>query len=455
MGPLPSLLVAVFLSLSAEPNPILKDIDLTGVRTFERAEVLSVVRPFLGRELTEDLLEAAIGRILAYYEERGLPLASVSPLSYRELEDGTEVHLEVREGPLVRPGSVRVSGNSRTRSWVIRRFFPTEKTVFRRSDFERGRLALEREGLVRVSGYDFIEDQGGLHLLLHVTEQAANRLFGALIYNPKEETFQGQLALDARNLLGTGRSLEVDWRRLRLEEQILTVEYREPWLFGSDLALLLDLQYEFRESLYTKEEAAVGVELNLFALKAAFLARYGRYSDRSSDERVSRAVSEARVTGRFGEFPVQTEVSADVQISTVLQKARISVGLIRPLPGPLYVHLRAGGMLSESPNDLLTYDLHPLGGLKDVRGYEEGQFLVERAAFGGLALGVRFGRQTALFVFQDVAYAEFGDREESLRGRGIGLTGRVLQGTLTLSYAVAKGEDPLRGKVHVGVETFF
>ncbi len=118
----------------------------------------------------------------------------------------------------------------------------------------------------------------------------------------------------------------------------------------------------------------------------------------------------------------------------------------------------------ETPEDSLPrYDLFAVGGAASLRGYREEQFLTP----GAFVLQVEWrwlqdDRGSALYLFDDLGFIS--PREgRSLRdtfhtflmGTGVGVRQASKLGVLGVEYGVAKGENPLDGRIHLRVDAVF
>ncbi len=159
-----------------------------------------------------------------------------------------EVRVVIREGGLVRLGSILVAGNQDTDRQVVLREFrklpgeafdPLRLAEARRRMYERGLFT--RVEFVPVSGIE----EGVTDLLVRVDERR-NVQFGVGAGYDSEERARGFVELSDGNLFGTARSAKVRYK-------VSTVGYRvdlfygEPFIFGTVRDATLNLYRQFSE----------------------------------------------------------------------------------------------------------------------------------------------------------------------------------------------------------------
>ena len=144
----------------------------------------------------------------------------------------------------------------------------------------------------------------------------------------------------------------------------------------------------------------------------------------------------------------------------------------RPTPGlsPSRSPLAGGGpgpvrlLFLDSPEDTLPrYDLFAVGGATSLRGYREEQYLTPAAGILQVEWRWLQGEDgSALYLFTDAAFIsprqgrDQRDRFDTfLLGTGVGVRQASRLGILGVEYGVAKGENPLDGRVHLRLDTVF
>lgn len=114
--------------------------------------------------------------------------------------------------------------------------------------------------------------------------------------------------------------------------------------------------------------------------------------------------------------------------------------------------------------DLESYHYFKLGGNKDLRGFNEDQFIGYRIGWSNLELRYLLTRESRFFIFTDYGYAEYMDSDKKkvindLFGFGVGLRIKTQIGILGIDYGFnySDGElqNPLEGIIHFGLETNF
>ena len=118
----------------------------------------------------------------------------------------------------------------------------------------------------------------------------------------------------------------------------------------------------------------------------------------------------------------------------------------------------------DTPEDTVArYDLFAVGGANSLRGYREEQFLTPGSAIVQLECRwLQDAAGSALYGFVDAALLSprQGRRERDrfnrfLLGTGLGVRQATRLGVLGVEYGVAKGENPLDGRIHLHLDAMF
>lgn len=178
--------------------------------------------------------EEARRRIEQLYQRRGYRGTSVS-LTTAETFGGVQATYTVQEGELTRVGQILISGLTKTRPDIVRRELPFEPgDLLTAVDLAEARRRLDATRLFdRVD----VEPQGGANapfrdVAILLREAKPWRVeFGAGYAT--DEGFRGFVTLGHDNLFGTGRSISLR-ERVSQKGDRTELEYREPWIFGSE-----------------------------------------------------------------------------------------------------------------------------------------------------------------------------------------------------------------------------
>jgi outer membrane protein insertion porin family len=178
--------------------------------------------------------EEARRRIEQLYQRRGYRGTKVS-LTTAETFGGVQATYAVQEGELTRVGQILISGLTVTRPDIVRRELPFKPgDPLTAVDLAEARRRLDTTRLFdRVD----VEPQGDVNapfrdVAVTLREAKPWRVeFGAGYAT--DEGFRGFVTLGHDNLFGTGRSIALR-ERVSQKGDRTELEYREPWMFGTE-----------------------------------------------------------------------------------------------------------------------------------------------------------------------------------------------------------------------------
>lgn len=106
-------------------------------------------------------------------------------------------------------------------------------------------------------------------------------------------------------------------------------------------------------------------------------------------------------------------------------------------------------------------DQIPLGGSRNIRGFNENQFFSDRYTYFTAEYRLLLSQNSYLFGFSDAGWLRDNASRNTYQpiGFGLGLTYDTPAGIVSFTYAVGKVGDiafqPTRGKIHVGFVSQF
>jgi outer membrane protein insertion porin family len=148
-----------------------------------------------------------------------------------------DIDFGIEEGPLVYVGQIFITGNDKTKDYVIRReILLKEGDSFNRSKLERTQQKIYNLGFFkevhltpRPSGKDKVD------LIFDVTEQQTNTISAGIGYSSVDKLL-GTVELAIHNLYGRGQTLSVMYEIGALKKYY-EISFTEPWLFGKPYSL--------------------------------------------------------------------------------------------------------------------------------------------------------------------------------------------------------------------------
>jgi outer membrane protein assembly factor BamA len=453
--------------------------------------------------------------VLAYYENNGYPFASVRLDSLQLLpsEGGPagrpqlSASLRVDKGTYIRFDSLMVEGDAKLKPNFLRQLLRLERdqpfSEQRVVEAQRILRALPYLRLARPPELVFRNDRAYLHLWLsHVRASQFDGIVGILPNQerPNQVLVTGQVNIRLQNLFSAGKSLRVEWQRLRTNSQLFNAEYDHPHLLNTRIGAnarfgLLREDTSFLnisrgiQLTYPVGRGGVGTG------RVSFFARINSttVTDTTTGPRDQTVIRFADT--RFNAYGLGYEFSSIDDPLRPLRGWRLqweaSAGnkLVRPrnitndsLLGTLRQNsvqiastatlwrfvrtgratsllLRAQGGLLFNEN-LFLNDLFRFGGLATLRGFNENTFFASRYLIGTVEYRLYFEQVSYLFAFADQGFWGYQvpgqARQDSPLGLGVGMNLGFKGGIFTFAYALGRGTFPQQGfsfsqsKIHFG-----
>ena len=239
--------------------------------------------------------------------------------------------------------------------------------------------------------------------------------------------------------------------------------YYEPWVGG--INLFIQPQGSYKET-FTYRKAVGELLLGTKPLPDLTLAAGGGYERvwESGAAVKYKAIMTGRYDSRDYYLNPRTGWEADLWAELGLKRyykdgfkeqiprAELDLRRYLPLGRSMAFALRGygGGVLASR---LAEDEYFSLGGARDLRGYRNEQFLASRVALTSAEFRFLATRDSRLIAFVDGAYYWRKDTGEVVDGfglgYGVGFRARTRIGMYGVDYALARGDKPLDGKIHI------
>ena len=419
---------------------------------------------------------------------QGYAYALLGVSAWEQDSAGVGLTLSGGLGPRVTITEVRFPGLAVTQRRVVEKAMGRLVGVpYNPSAAEEARGRLAQLGLFRSVAWEGLEGEGDWsrgHLVYRVEEPRYNRFEGA-VGSQGDAGVVGLANLELGNLLGTGRATRLGWESRGHGVTLFSARYAEPLFLGAPLRLEGALEQQVEDTLYVRtrwggraryalggqdrveagyeEERVVAAhaEVEEAQLQSTIFALERDARDRpAAPRRGSRVRVEASQT--FKAEHLRPPGRRTARASAVELQSEWH----HPLAGTagLAVEVHAAGRFS-SQRVLPRFERYALGGAQSLRGFDEGQFRVDRYALSRAEWRWFLGASAArAFLFWDHAWSAAremspagGDRLEvsSRDGLGFGLRLEAAGGLVGLDYGLAAGRPPVEGKIHLQLVTTF
>ncbi len=431
--------------------------------------------------LNDSLYRFHLSELLLKKANQGYPFASLILEDYEILNNELVAHLNLDKGPLIRLDSLVILGDSK-----INRSF-----IERELGWQSGRIYSKKylESLVPVlKRLEFLQNErapavaffpGSAHVYLYLKKRGANLINGVVGLNTDDNgnsTLTGDFQLRLLNTFKRGEEISFRWRNPGNQSQDLNLGFHYPYLFGSPIGLGLDLEIFRQDSSFVRRDFKLslpyrlaqgshfnvsgqffstnplGVETNSqFQVAEIQTLRFnlGFDVDRRDDAIVSK--DGYRLDFELGSGQRTSPEGTEVQY---LWRGNWSYFLPYKRRWVWHQSYSTAGM---SGTDLQDNEIFRLGGINDLRGFNEWSFFTP--AYGLMRSEIRYmlGAYDYLSIFGDLAFTERDRSTESVwdrhSGLGLGVNFQTKGGIFSLFLAVGQTNraqyDLRSSKIHL------
>ncbi len=428
-----------------------------------------------GESFARDRLNAGLEATVRYFEQQGFPFArttirEVQP-HFRENDVGVTLEIHVLPGRAVQIDRAEIAGLTRTNHHLVERalHFPTG-FAFNAWQAERGRLRLMNTGwFSQVTGPEIFQDTNGQFGVVYlVEEQKTSSIAGGIGYAPSADESDGLMGnLDIRlgNILGTGRDFSLEWERANESQHTFSIQYTEPYVFGSPVTLIPRFEQEYEESLYVAVSAALGANMPVsdawriegeiktrsvnadslstgpdssdFHLLGGSLAL--RFDNRNHPSNPTSGVM-------FHVMSEQSRLSLDDD-SRLLQRNSVDFRYLFSMSSSWVMYTRFyGAEVHMDAGRTPVSEWYRFGGANSIRGYPERFYAGNKLGIMNCEWRKVFSDEGRLFFLFDTAVYEANDPAEWVWSYGIGIQLATGMGILQAAAALP-GEEGLNSMV--------
>lgn len=461
-----------------------------------------------GKRIEPQKVSELFEKVLAHCEGNGYPFAEVRLDSLEHEGKGLQGCLSLDKGPLVRLDSVVIKGDDAVHRSFLQQYLDLKPGMLYDDErFERIDQRLRSLSFLDPSSpSELLFTKDGVTVYLHIEGLDASRFNGMVGLQPQEEgggvTLTGDLTLGLKNALRRGEKILLDWDRMQVGTQDLSVSYDHPYLFNTPFGIEAGLKLYKKDSSFTELKQRLAIKY-LFSGEDHFRVQYQRNKwtlleggDRARKEDlpfadlrvdayglgVQKRTVDRRVLPRngvrgelqgsvgrkklLGDRPsfVDDEKGQKVDSNGTTLQYEVSGQLeafYSVLPRLVLMGGIEGGWL-KAPY-LLENELYRIGGHGSLRGVDKEAIRASTYSIATFELRYLLEAQSDLHVFFDGAYHEdrSGDQLSIDRpfGFGFGSRFKTQAGIFNIDYALGRRFDnPIRlrnGRVHFGFTSLF
>ena len=471
---------------------------------------------FLSKELLTGLPESILSRL----ENNGYPYAKVAYNRARIDSNAVSLSMKIDIGPLIRFDTIHnVKKASVSRSYLSTYTGVRESRIYDQSLVEEMDQRLEELPFLRVTQPSrlWFSNDDKAHIEVFLEDRKVSKfdfLIGILPNNSSsgKVLVTGEAGISLWNLFGTGKKIDVGWKRLQPKSQQLDVYFDYPYILGTPLGADIDFQLDKQDTSYLDLDWSLGVQYLfrgsdkvkiivrnsqtfLQTPDTTFIRQNGKLPsilDQSTlltgmeayFERLNYLYNPgngwelgATVTAGFKKIRrnntiLDMSLPSDVTSTEVLydslgtRSAKFNVKWLANYYIPLAQRqvIKVGFQGATIYNkDLLTNELLRIGGNDALRGFDEESIFSSLYNITTIEYRYLLDKNAFLAVFFDWAYTERRLKESFEKdfpfGFGAGLNFETKAGIFGISYAIGKQNgNPLdfkSSKIHFGYVNIF
>lgn len=458
---------------------------------------------FLGRPFSYEQVRQLMEEVLAVAENEGFPFASVQLSQVRIEQEEVRAEVHYQPGPYITFGPLHITGTDQVKA----DYLATQLRIRQGSAYsERHVRNISRHirnipfvELTEAVSVSFQNNEAEIHLAL--SERKSSQVDALLNFLPNENErgtllLTGHAEVQLNNLFKSGKQLYLQWRRLQLASQQLSLSYQHPYLFKSPLQAGLSFHFLKEDTLFLNRRLAfqidypsasgpvLGLETTLLTSNGIGAADIGATAGQSvGDFNVintgltveahglndilfpSQGVHLTAYLG-VGRKTVRNAQPELIQNTFWQPQAQLTFRQYYQIGQLWMLYHRLDGAFLYSQN-LYLNELYRLGGINSLRGFNDNLFFASYYGLSNLEIRLLMEKskqsQSYLFVFYDQAILGYNLQErvyqDSPLGLGAGISLTTQAGVFNLVYALGRTKstriDPALSKIHFGYVSRF
>lgn len=462
-------------------------------------------RFFSNRAFRFSELSKFMEKVIVYYENNGYPFVSARLDSLEFTNAGVRAKLRIDKNlfikldSLVTEGTGKVSQKFLLRYLGIKNGMPYNAEVFRGASKKIRQLPFLTEKKPPV--IQLTDKQNKLFLFLEKRNASQfDGIVGILPNDNGKTVFTGDLKIKlVNNILKSGETFDINWRRLQTQTQDLKASVIYPYIGGLPVGADYNIKIYKKDSTFLDVNNGLGLNYyysGLNYIKVFYKQRNANLLSTTGLENITvlpeyaDVITKAYGLGFFLEMldyrfnprkglalNVQGSVGNrqirknpkinDVAYSTIALKSSqyqlegTMAGYVNPVKNHVLKFSAQFG--SVFGNTIYKNELFRIGGLRTLRGFDEESIYASTYIIPTLEYRFLFEQNSNIFVFGEGAWYEnhsvSSKYDDSPISVGAGINFETKAGIFNLSYAIGKqfgaGFDMRIGKIHAGLTALF
>ena len=297
-----------------------------------------------------------------------------------------------------------------------------------------------------------------------------NNYFSGLIGASRSEeqkwSVNGQMDIHLENQWRTVSIVDLNWKRLDEESQILNLKFEEPHPFGLPIGVSIAYNQDLREGNYVNTNSAVGIIKTVPGIgKLGFGGKNTKISSTAKGDSLglsnltTKAIYVDGIIDYRNDYwlPAQgffISLYSDIgkrivsDSSTVIISGQVKIEKYFPLWGKNNIALKILGNSNWiNSGTLHSGELIRYGGTNNLRGYTEDYFKSDWVVISSVEYNVKLAQNQQITLFSDIALQNV--YKPIPYGYGIGFTQITKNSVLKLYYGLSQGDSFKSGKIHL------
>lgn len=421
--------------------------NISGISGEFLEKVDSIALSYCGRIFDSVNVQKMIEDILLFFEDNGYPFAKAKFVSFLKRGDTLDYNLIIDKGRLGLIEGVDFEGLEKVNKGELKKILRFKPKVFSKDMVYSFKNKLYFFPYLVYENYYFFEEKNKLFLGFVLRENLSNSFEGGVGYSNEVKNFFGNLKLHIDALLGSLRSIDLLWRRIKRGQQDFLISYEEPFFYFLDMKLKGNYSLFQRDTFYTRENFDILLYFLLYPFKLGMGGSYEENRDFILKRREYRILNIGEVEGgKRGYFQtgfyllLNSKYSGKdyFKINSIFEGRKVFrfYGILGRF---FYMNLFKKG-------EILNSEYFYIGGKENLRGYDEEEFKVRDAFIINWENYLTFSKIISPIVFFDSGIL---DRKKIRFSYGFGIMGERKNFSYSIIIAFPYKRDIYSGKLHL------
>ncbi|MCX8014970.1 MAG: hypothetical protein N2748_03025, partial [candidate division WOR-3 bacterium] len=252
----------IIFKVNENKPALIADVEFQGNEQIPTSKLKTLIKT--NRRFSQAVLNNQINAILNYYQNNGLPFASIDPVDFK-LDEATKkvsYALKIDEGKKVIISTIKFLGTKAPQKRMQNIFKLKHNSLYNADEIDRLLKKVNAHNFSVVNYHLVAEDPNRqdtiYQLQLELSEQNNQTISAAVAYLTEYKEFNGYFYLNLDNLFNSLRNAKLGWERYNRYTHFL-LNYFDPYLFG--FTLTGDSNQSVFSIIYSKTDCNLGLKL--------------------------------------------------------------------------------------------------------------------------------------------------------------------------------------------------